>query len=99
MNGQPEVRFCVRPAAPGATHDEIHRKVRELDEAITETVTGGVGDYNHDRGCLEVWLFDREEALDRILEKTRFDREEEPAAHRLIEEHGFVILAEDEILG
>ena len=56
----PEVHFCIRPKDRGTSHESAHRMARALDEALTDLVPGGVGDYNHERGCVEVWLFERE---------------------------------------
>ena len=58
-----------------------------VGSVLTATTTAALpsewrGDYDHERQRVEVWLF---------------DEGEEPLAHRLIEEHGFVIVDEEEV--
>lgn len=84
MRTQAEVFLCIRPKDAQADAVAMDRSLRSLDEALTEQITGGAGEHDHDQRCAQVWLL---------------DRKEEPQARALIEQHGWDVVDEAEILG
>lgn len=84
MRTEAEVFLCIRPKDAEADSSAAHQSLRALDEALTEAISGGAGDHDHERGCAQVWLM---------------DRTEEPQARAVIERHGWQVVDEQEILG
>ncbi len=80
MAATPRLYFCIRPTSP----ERIRERLAALDEELTESIAGGVAEYDEAKDCVEAWLF---------------DDAEEPAARRIIAGHGFEVVAEEEILG
>ncbi len=84
MKSDTAVYFRIRPRRRDLDPRGLDRSLRDLDEAFTEHLTGGVGEHDHSRGSAEVWLL---------------DRAQEPLARSLIERHGWEVEDEEEILG
>ena len=80
MAATPRVYLCIRPTSP----ERVRERLAALDEELTESIAGGVGEYDEAKDCVEAWLF---------------DDAQEPAARRIIASHGFAVVAEEEILG
>jgi len=83
MPEKPELYFCIAPKDPLMDRSTLKKRLTALDEAFTEDLPGGVGGYDFEKDCAEVWLYD--ESLQR-------------QARELIEEHGFEVKAEEEIM-
>jgi hypothetical protein len=82
MEGRPELYLCIRPKDPLMDRSTLKKRLHALDEDFTEHFPGGLGGYNFDKECSEVWLYD--ESL-------------EAKARALIAKHGFEVREEEEI--